>query len=283
MMTVMIHPTALVAEGAKLAKGVSIGAYSLIGPHVVLGENVKVHSHVVIEGHTTIGAGTEVFPFAVIGCDPQNRHYKGEPSTIDIGEGCILREHVTIHPGTEGGGMKTTVGNFCNIMVASHIAHDCHVGHHVTMANNATLGGHVTVGDYATIGGLAAIHQFVRIGPYAMISGTAGVKEDIMPFGTVVTLRGKLGGLNIIGMKRHGIERKDIHDIRNAYKLLAKDQSGTLETRLQKIKELYGHSQTVKELLEFIEKDPKKPLCLPAEAWEFDPDVLEDSTRVLNV
>jgi len=274
-MTVTIHPTALIAEGAQFAKGVSIGAYSLIGPHVVLSENVKIHSHVVIEGHTSIGSGTEVFPFAVIGTAPQNRHYKGEPSTIEIGEGCVIREHVTIHPGTKDGGMKTTVGNFCNIMIGSHIAHDCHVGHYVTMANNATIGGHVTIGDYATIGGLAAIHQFVRIGPYAMISGTAGVNEDIMPFGTVMAMRGRLGGLNIIGMKRRGFERQDIHDLRNAFKLLAKDQSGTLETRLQKIQELYGHSQTVKELLEFIEKDPKKPLCLPTEAWEFDSDVFE--------
>src|ERR1700722_3688534 len=165
-MTIQIHPTAIVAEGAKIAEGVSIGAYSLIGPHVTLKENVKIHPHVVIEGYTSLGAGTEVFPFAVLGLAPQNIHYKGEPSRLDIGEGCVIREHVTIHPGTEKGTMKTTVGNKCYIMIGAHIGHDCDIGNSVTMANNATLGGHVTVGDYANIGGLAAFHQFVLIGFY---------------------------------------------------------------------------------------------------------------------
>ena len=279
MMFNQIHPTALIAEGAKLAEGVSVGAYSVIGPHVILKENVKIHSHVVIEGYTTIGARTEVFPFAAIGLAPQNAYYKGEPSVLEIGEGCILREHVTIHPGTETGGMQTTVGNNCFIMVGSHIGHDCHVGNFVIMANNATLGGHVIVGDYTNIGGLAAIHQHVRIGAYAMISGTAGVSEDVIPFGTVVAIKAKLGGLNIIGMKRRGFERQDIHDLRNAYNLLAKNQVGTLEERLQKIRHLYGGCRTVKELLAFIEQDPKKPLCLPAEGWEFELGEAEEIPR----
>ena len=223
-MPVQIHPTAIVADGAKLADGVCIGAYSLIGPHVILKEKVKIHPHVVVDGYTTIGTKTEVFPFAAIGLAPQNAHYKGEPSTLEIGEGCIIREHVTIHPGTEKGRMTTTVGNNCYIMVGAHIGHDCQLGNSVIMANNATLGGHVFVGDYANIGGLAAVHQYVRIGSYAMISGTAGVSEDVIPFGTVVAMRGKLGGLNIIGMKRRGFERQDIHELRSAYKLLVKDQ-----------------------------------------------------------
>ena len=182
----------------------------------------------VIEGRTTIGAGSEIFPYAVLGLAPQSMRYKGEPSIIKVGEKCIIREHVTIHPGTEAGEMKTTVGNGCYIMVGAHIGHDCTVGNFVTMANNATLGGHVTVGDYAIIGGLAAIHQFTRIGAYAMIAGTAGVSEDVMPFGAVMAMKAKLGGINIIGMKRRGFERQDIHDLRNAYKLLVKGQSETL-------------------------------------------------------
>ena len=279
-MSTQIHPTALIAGGAKLAEGVCVGAYSIIGPHAILKENVKIHPHVVIDGHTTLGAGTEVFPFAALGLVPQNVHYKGEPSTLEIGEGCMIREHVTIHPGTEKGGMKTTVGNSCYIMVGSHIAHDCHVGDSVIMANNATLGGHVTVGDYAIIGGLAAIHQFVRIGAYAMISGTAGVSEDVMPYGSVVAIKAKLGGLNIIGMKRRGFNRQDIHDLRNAYKLLAKDQTGTLEERLQKIRVLYGNCRTVQDLLAFIDQDPKRPLCLPAEGWEFEDGEAEEGQRV---
>lgn len=276
---IQIHPTAIIAEGAQLAEGVCVGAYSLIGPHVILKENVKIHSHVVIEGHTTLGARTEVFPFAVLGLAPQNIHYKGEPSALEIGEDCIIREHATLHPGTEKGEMQTTVGHHCYIMIGAHIGHDCHLGDFVIMANNATLGGHVTVGNYANIGGLAAIHQHVRIGAYAMISGTAGVSEDVMPFGTVRALKAQLGGLNIIGMKRRGFERQDIHDLRNAYKLLAKDQSGTLEERLQKMRTLYGNCRTVKDLLAFIEQDPKRPLCLPAEAWEFELDEMQDDQR----
>jgi len=279
MMSIQIHPTAIVAEGAQLAEGVCVGAYSIIGPHVILKENVKIHSHAVIEGHTTLGARTEIFPFAVLGLAPQNINYKGEPSHIEIGERCIIREHVTIHPGTEKGGMKTTIGNNCLIMVSSHVAHDCHVGDSVIMANNATLGGHVTVGDYAIIGGLAAIHQFVRIGSYAMISGTAGVSEDVMPYGSVVAIKAKLGGLNIVGMKRRGFNRQDIHDLRNAYKLLAKDQTGTLGERLQKIRVLYGNCRTVQDLLAFIDQDPKRPLCLPAEGWKFEQEEAEETPR----
>lgn len=276
-MSNQIHPTALIAEGAQLAPGVCVGAYAIIGPNVILHEDVNVQSHVVIEGHTTIGARTQIFPFAVLGLAPQSNHYKEEPTRLDIGEECIIREHVTIHRGTIQGGAKTTVGNKCYIMIGSHIGHDCQIGNFVTMANNATLGGHVTVGDYTNIGGLAAIHQFVRIGAYAMISGTAGVNEDVIPFGTVMAMRGKLGGLNLIGMKRHGFGREDIHGLRNAYKLLAKDQSGTLEERLNKIKAFYGTCKPVKNLLNFIEQDPKKPLCLPAEGWEFELDEKEQA------
>src|SRR3990167_5458133 len=252
-MSNQIHPTALIAEGAQLAHGVCIGAYSVIGSDVVLKNNVKVHSHVVIEGHTTIGAHTEVFPFAVLGLAPQSIHYQGEPTSLDIGENCTIREHATIHRGTVKGGMKTAVGNNCYIMIGAHIGHDCHIGNFVTMANNATLGGHVTVGDYTNIGGLAAVHQFVRIGAYAMISGTAGVNEDVMPFGTVMAMRAKLGGLNLIGMKRHGFVREDIHGLRNAYKLLSKDQEGNFEERLNKVRTFYGTGKAVMDLLSFIE------------------------------
>ena len=282
-MSNQIHPTAIVAQEAKLADGVCIGAYSIIGPHAVLNENVKIHPHVIIEGHTTLGARTEVFPFAVLGLAPQNAHYKGESSTLEIGEACTIREHATIHPGTEKGGMRTTVGNHCYIMIGVHIGHDCHVGNFVTMANNATLGGHVTVGDYANIGGLAAIHQFVRIGPFAMISGTAGVNEDVIPFGTVMAMRGKLGGLNIIGMKRRGFARQDIHDLRNAYKLLAKNQEGTFSERLQKINSLYGECRPVKELLAFIEQYPERALCLPSEDWEYELEESEEKTRATTI
>lgn len=269
-MSIQIHPTAIVAEGAKLSSGVSIGAYSLIGPNVTLKENVNIHSHVVIEGQTTIGAKTEIFPFAALGLPPQSAHPNQSSATLEIGEGCTIREHVTMHVGTDKGGLKTSVGHHCYFMIGVHIGHDCHIGNYVTMANNATLGGHVIVGDYANIGGLAAIHQFVRIGAYAMISGTAGVSKDVIPFGTIAAVRGRLAGLNIIGMKRRGFERQEIHSLRNAYKLLAQNQDGTLGERLQQIRTTHGDCGKVQELLTFIEKDPERPLCLPAEDWEFE-------------
>ena len=276
-----IHSTAIIADGAKISADVSIGAYSLIGPHVVLKEGVKVHPHVIIDGRTTVGKGTEIFPYAIIGMPPQSTRYKGEPSTIEIGENCLIREHVTIHPGTEGGRMKTTVGEGCQFYIGAHIGHDCDVGNFVIMANNATLGGHVSVGDYANIGGLAAIHQFTRIGAYAMIAGTAGVNEDVIPFGAVMAVKGQLAGVNIIGMQRRGFERQDIHDLRNAYKLLVKNQVDTFEERLGKIRTLYRESPTVKELLEFIDENPKRHLCLPSEDWEFtSPPDTEPLSRV---
>ncbi len=269
-MSKSIHPTALVSENAQISDGVEIGPYCIIGPNVILKENAKLHSHVVIQGHAIIGAETTVYPFAVIGMPPQNMHFKNEASTIEIGRSCVIREHVTIHPGTEKGGMKTVVGDNCYLMINVHIGHDCIIGNNVVMANGATLGGHVHIGDFANIGGLAAIHQFVRIGPYAMISGTAGVKEDIIPFGMVMAMQGRLGGLNLVGMKRRGVEREDIHNLRNAFKILSKSESGTLEERLGQIETQYGQSKEVKTLLSFIREHADRPLCLPSDMFEFE-------------
>ncbi|MBL8676552.1 MAG: acyl-ACP--UDP-N-acetylglucosamine O-acyltransferase [Alphaproteobacteria bacterium] len=278
-MSIQIHPTTLVAKEAQLSDGVSIGPYCLIGPDVVIKENVKLHSHVVVEGHTTIGAGTEVFPFATLGLVPQSIHYMGEASTLEIGEKCILREHVTIHRGTANGRMKTIVGNNCYIMIGSHIGHDCIIGNNVIMANNATLGGEVTVGDFVNIGGLAAIHQFVRIGAHAMISGTAGVNEDVIPFGMIMAKRSALEGLNLIGMKRRGFDRAEIHALRHAFKLLSRKYPGTLESKIAQIRETLGEAQTVKELLIFISEDPERRLSLPDEEWELEVGKAEESAR----
>lgn len=269
-MSLSIHSTAVVHPDAQLADGVIVGPYCIIGAHVRLDTGVKLHSHVVIDGYVKIGERTEIFPFVTIGLPPQNRNYQGESSVVEIGHDTILREHVTVHAGTEKGGMRTTIGNHCFIMVGSHIAHDCHIGHYVTMANNATLAGHVVLGDYCIIGGLAAIHQFVRIGPYAMIGGTAGVKNDIIPFGTVTAIAGKLSGLNIIGMKRRGVARDDIHALRASFRLLASEDNLRLEEKIQIIKEKYAYSSAVKELITFIDVDSQRPLCLPSNIWEFE-------------
>src|SRR3989338_10268089 len=192
-----IHPTAVVSPKANLDEGVSIGPYCCVGDHVVLKKGVQLVSHVVVDGHTRIGEDSVIFPFSSIGLRPQDKKFHGEDSFLEIGNNCHIREHVTINPGTEGGGLYTRIGNDCLLMVASHVAHDCHLGDHVILSNNATLAGHVFVDDFAILGGLSAVHQFVRIGRHAMIGGATGVEGDVIPFGMVLGNRAKLVGLNL--------------------------------------------------------------------------------------
>ena len=176
-----IHPTAIVDPRARIAAGVSLGPYCVVGPEAVLEEDVELVSHVALSGRTVVGAGTRIFPFASIGHQPQDLKYKGEPSRLEIGRRNVIREHVTMNPGTSGGGMLTKVGDGCLFMVGAHVAHDCRIGDSVIMANNATLAGHVTIEDYAILGGLSAVHQYVRIGKHAMIGGVTGVERDVIP------------------------------------------------------------------------------------------------------
>lgn len=257
-----IHPTAIVAPGAQIGAGVTIGPYCVVGGAVKLADNVRLHSHVVIEGDTTLGAGCQVFPFATIGLPPQDLKYKGEPSRIVIGAGSIFREHTTVHPGTSGGGLLTKVGANCLVMVAAHIAHDCDVGDNVVMANNATLGGHVHVGDYAVLGGLAGVHQFVRIGHHAMVGGLSGVENDVIPYGSVMGNRAYLSGLNIIGLKRRGFSRDDIHALRAAYRLMFAEE-GTMAERLQDVAEMFKDNAPVMEIVHFIQTDSSRAVCQP--------------------
>jgi UDP-N-acetylglucosamine acyltransferase len=257
-----IHPTAIVDNAAEFADGVSIGAYCCIGPDVRLGENVSLRSHVVIDGRTEIGAGCEVFPFAVIGARPQDLKYSGEPSRVEIGENTVIREHVTIHPGTAGGGLVTRVGSNCLIMVSAHVAHDCQVGNCVIMANNTTLGGHVTVGDYAILGGLAGIHQFVRVGHHSMVGGLSGVENDVIPYGSVMGNRAYLCGLNTVGLKRRGFSRDSIHSLRAAYRLLFAEE-GTLAERLADVADMFKDHAAVMEIVHFIQADSSRAVCQP--------------------
>ena len=194
-----IHSTAIVDPKATLAGDVTIGPYSVVGENVVLGAGVRLMSHVVVDGHTQVGAGTVIYPFASIGLPPQDLKYGGEPSVLEIGVNNVIREHVTMNPGTEGGGMITRIGDNCLFMVASHVAHDCQLGDHVIMANNAALGGHVSVGEWAILGGLSAIHQYVRIGRHAIVGGMSGVEHDVIPYGSVMGDRARLAGLNLVG------------------------------------------------------------------------------------
>jgi UDP-N-acetylglucosamine acyltransferase len=257
-----IHPTAIVAPGARLADDVVIGPYCVIGEHVVLSLGVSLKSHIVIDGRTTIGERTRIFPFASIGHEPQDLKYKGEPSSLEIGHDNTIREHVTINPGTEGGGMVTRVGNHCLLMVGAHVAHDCQVGDHVILVNNATLSGHVVMEDYAILGGLSAVHQFVRIGQHAMIGGMSGVERDVIPYGMVMGDRARLSGLNIVGMQRRGFSRDDIQVLRNAYNCLFGD-TGTLSERVDEVAKRFGGVGPVDDLIAFIRADSSRAICQP--------------------
>jgi UDP-N-acetylglucosamine acyltransferase len=257
-----IHPLSVIHPGATLGKDVSVGPFCTVGEHVVLGDGVTLISHVALDGRTTIGEGTQIFPFASIGHVPQDLKFKGELSTLEIGAFNIIREHVTMNPGTEGGGMLTRVGDRCLFMMGAHVAHDCLLGNHVIMANNATLAGHVEVGDYAFIGGLSAVHQFVRIGRHAMIGGMSGVEADVIPFGLVMGERAGLAGLNLVGLKRRNFDRDTIHGMRSAYRDIFEDNAGTLQERAEKALSAYQNQPDIRELIEFILSDSKRSICV---------------------
>jgi len=257
-----IHPTAVVEDGAELAAGVSIGPFCSVGAQVSLDKGVVLESHVVLAGRTRIGAGTRIFPFASIGHRPQDLKYRGEPSELIIGQNNVIREHVTMNPGTEGGGMVTRVGDECLFMVGAHVAHDCQVGDSAILANNATLAGHVEVGEFAILGGLSAVHQFARIGRHAMVGGMSGVEGDVIPYGSVMGNRAHLSGLNVVGLKRRGFSRDVIHDLRKAYRLLFAEE-GTMAERLDDVAEEFSDNEPVMDIVNFIRSDSSRAICQP--------------------
>ena len=257
-----IHPTAIVEPGAQLADTVVIGPYCHVGAEVELASGVVLHTHVVVAGRTSVGADTRIFPFASIGHEPQDLKYAGETSRLVIGNKNIIREHVTMNPGTAGGGMETRVGDGCLFMVGVHVAHDCRIGDNVVMANNATLGGHVVVADNAVLGGLSAVHQFVRIGQHAMIGGMSGVERDVIPYGSVMGDRARLSGLNIIGMQRRGFARDEIQALRSAFQTLF-GETGTLSERVDEIADRYREVRPVQDIVSFIRADSSRALCQP--------------------
>ena len=257
-----VHSTAIVEDGAKLGDGVSVGPYSIISAKVRLGEGTKVHPHAVIGGDTTIGTACEIFPFASVGLPPQDRKYHGEASRLEIGDRCTIREHVTINPGTEGGGLLTRIGTDCLILVGAHVAHDCQIGNNVILVNHATLGGHCRIGDYVILGGLSAVHQFVRIGESGFVGGMSGVENDIIPFGSAIGNRAELGGLNIVGLTRRGFSREAIHQLRRAYRTLFGPE-GTLKERLADVEEEFAGDENVLKIVEFIRQGGDRAICTP--------------------
>ena len=257
----MIHKTSVIDKNSKIAKNVKIGPFCYVGPEVEINDNVELISSVHIEGNTKIGKGTKIFPFASIGTAPQDLKFKNEKNYLEIGENNIIREYVTINPGTAGGGLKTWIGNNCLFMISSHIAHDCKIGNNVIIANNVPLGGHVTIEDFVIIGGNSAVQQFTRIGRLAMIGGMTGVLKDVIPFGLSIGNRNYLQGLNLIGLRRKKYENKKIMDLDKAYKEIF--SSKNLYENLGKINGEYKDNELVKEVVAFIEKDKKRPICTP--------------------
>lgn len=251
-----IHPTAAVAPGAVIGEGCRIGPGCVVGPDVVLEDAVELIAHVVVDGHTRLGRGVRVFPFATIGMAPQDLKYRNEPTRCEIGAGTLVREGATVHRASVGGDGVTTVGANCMLMATAHVAHDCAVGEGVILANNVMLGGHVQVGPGAFIGGGAAVHQMVRIGRLAMVSGLAGVTNDIPPFGYVFGLPARLVGFNRIGLLRRGATREQLRTLRAVHTMLFKDP-GEFAAKLDQAALRFAEDALVQELVAFV-RDPSR-------------------------
>ena len=258
-----IHPSAIVEPGVKLESGVEIGPYCVVGSRARLEAGVRLISHVVVSGETEIGAGTVVHPHAVLGGPAQFRAEDGSSGALRVGAGNVIREHVTMNRGTRKGGGITEVGDNGYFMAYSHVAHDCHVGNGVTFANGVALAGHVTVGDGVNIGGLAAVLQHVRIGRDSLVGGATGVPADVIPYGLVQGSRARLEGLNLIGLKRKGIPRERIHALRSAFRFMFFGE-GRLLDRVRTAGERWANSAEVREVVEFILAESKRPICVPA-------------------
>jgi UDP-N-acetylglucosamine acyltransferase len=278
-MSVTIHPTACVAEGAVIGEGSVIGPYCSIGPSVVLGKDVKLLSHVVIEGHTTVEEGCTIYPFASLGQPPQHFGYKQEPTKLTIGAFTTLREHTTLHRGTSMGGGHTQVGKHCFLMVGCHVAHDCHIEDHVTLANNVVLGGHVSIGPHAILGGMTAVHQFVHIGEYAFIGGASGVSGDVIPFAAARGNHACLEGLNIRGLKRHGFQHQEVHALWRLYHVLfSKKETGvSLQQRLSTLSSEFSTFPLAQRLIDFLNSPRQRPLCHVASAASLEKDLDADA------
>jgi UDP-N-acetylglucosamine acyltransferase len=265
-----IDPTARIEPGAVIGHNASIGPYCVIGPHVELGDGCKLLAHVHVAGHTAIGPRTVVYPFASLGTPPQSVKYRGGPTRLVIGAECEIREGVTVNTGTEDDRGITEVGDRCCLMVGSHIGHDCKVGNDVIFANNVVLGGHVTIGDFAVFGGQAAVRQFVRIGEGAMVVGLSGVRADVIPFGLVQGPLADLIGLNVVGMRRRGSSKADIHRLRQAYEAMFFG-AGTFRERLDHVAAQNGADPLVGKVIAFI-RAGSRPLTMAIRRASTDED-----------
>jgi UDP-N-acetylglucosamine acyltransferase len=252
-----IHPTAVVSPKAELAEDVKIEAFSIIGPQVTIGSGTVVGPHAVVDGWTTIGERNQIFPFATIGYPPQDLSYRGEETQLVIGNDNIIRENATINRGTLRGGGVTSVGNHNLVMAYAHIAHDCIIGNRVILANATTLGGHVRIDDCAILGGLVAIHQFIRIGAYAFIGGKSGLRMDMPPYMLAFGAPAKLYGPNLVGLRRHGLPRANIHALKTCYRIMFR--SGlTVAEAVESIRQEVEMVPEVENLIQFMQGRSKR-------------------------
>ncbi|WP_395005966.1 acyl-ACP--UDP-N-acetylglucosamine O-acyltransferase [Cypionkella sp.] len=256
-----IHPSAVIEAGAVIGAGCQIGAFALIGPEVTLAEGVEVKSHVVVTGWTDIGAGTVIFPFACVGEVPQDLKFAGERTRLIVGARCRIREGATLNTGTAGGGGITRVGDDCLLMTGAHVGHDAILGDRVILANQVAIAGHCQIGDDVIIGGLSGIHQFVRIGRGAIIGAVTMVTNDVLPFGLVQGPRGVLDGLNLVGLKRRGVDRRDITAMRAAFQMLAQGEGSFLD-RARKLAE-ETESDFVREMTDFVLSSSDRSFLTP--------------------
>ena len=259
----VVHASAIVELGARLSRGVTIGPWCHVGPNVSLEAGVNLMSHVVVDGLTTIGEHATLYPFCTVGLAPQDLKYRGEPTRTDIGARTQIREHCTIHRGTATGSGITQIGSDCLLMAVVHVAHDCSLGNGVIVANNVVMGGHVTIGDGAVIGGSTALHQFVRIGRAAMIGGASGVEADVIPFGTALGNRARLTGLNVVGLKRRGVDHSGLHRLRAAFRVLfpsQEDGESVFAKRVATLRQSADDDALVAEMLAFIEAPSRRGL-----------------------
>ncbi|APG46848.1 acyl-ACP--UDP-N-acetylglucosamine O-acyltransferase [Phaeobacter porticola] len=256
-----IHPSAVVEDGATIGADCVIGPFCLIGPDVVLGDRVELKSHVVVTGQTEIGEDTAVFSFAVLGEIPQDLKFKGERCKTVIGKRNRIREHVTVNAGTEGGGGVTRIGDDGLFMAGCHIAHDAQVGDRVIVVNSAAVAGHCVLEDDVIIGGLSGIHQWVRIGHGAIVGAVTMVTNDVIPYGLVQAPRGELDGLNLVGLKRRGVQRSDITALRAAFQMLAQGE-GTFQERARRLG-AESDSTYVQEIVEFITGESDRSFLTP--------------------
>ena len=257
----MIDKTAIIDPKAKIDLNVKIGPFCVIGANVEIKKNTIIQSHVSILGNTKIGEKNTIYPFASIGNDPQDLKFKGEKTNLVIGDNNKIREYVTINPGTKGGGGLTKIGSNCLFMVSSHIAHDCLVEDNVILANNVPLGGHAHIEENVIIGGNSAVQQFTRVGKSAMIGGMCGVVRDVIPYGIAHGNRSVLQGLNLIGLRRKNIPNKVIIQLSEAYKEIFKNEN--LTENLKNLNKELRSNELVKDVVNFLEKDKKRPICTP--------------------